>query len=72
MTKTLDDFTPLEISDETARVNLMHENKSKLPLTPVSEILPREKIISMKNEGHLLWLFLSYMKIVLFYKCTFF
>ena len=41
VTKTLDDFTPLEISDETARVNLMHENKRKLPLTPVSEILPR-------------------------------
>ena len=41
MTKTLDGFTPLEISDETARVNLMHENKNKLPLTPVSEILPR-------------------------------
>ena len=39
MTNTLDGFTPLEISDET--VNLMHENKSKLPLTPVSEILPR-------------------------------
>ena len=32
----------------------------------------REKIISMKNEGHLLWFFLSYMKIVLFYKFPFF
>ena len=69
MTKTLDGFTPLEISDETARVNLMHENKSKLPLTPVSEILPgREEINSMKNEGHLHRLLLSYKKIVLFYK----
>ena len=51
MTKTLDDFTPLEISDETARVNLMHENKSKLPLTPVSEILPRENYFNEKRRS---------------------
>ena len=70
MTKALDVFTS-EISDETARVNLMHENKSKLPPTPVSEILPRGNYFN-ENEDHLQRLLPSYMEIILFYEWNFF
>ena len=71
MTKALDVFTSLEISDETAKVNLMQENKSKLPPTPVSEILPRGNYFN-ENEDHLQRLLPSYMEIILFYEWTFF
>ena len=71
MTKALDVFTSLEISDETAKVNLMQENKSKLPPTPVSEILPRGNYFN-ENEDDLQRLLPSYMEIILFYEWTFF
>ena len=67
MTKALDVFTSLEISDETAKVNLMQENKSKLPPTPVSEMLPRGNYFN-ENEDHLQRLSPSYMEIILFYE----
>ena len=71
MTKALNEFRSLEIFDETARVNLMHENKIKIPLTPVGEILPRENYFN-ENEDHLQRLLLSYMKIILFLQINFF
>ena len=71
MTKALDVFTSFEISDETAKVNLMQENKSKLPPTLVSEILPRGNYFN-ENEDHLQRLLPSYMEIILFYEWTFF
>ena len=61
MTKALNEFRSLEIFDETARVNLMHENKIKIPLTPVGEIWPRGNYFN-ENEDHLKRLLLSYMK----------
>ena len=71
MTKALDVFTSLEISDETAKVNLMQENKSKLPPTPVSEILPRGNYFN-ENEDDLQRLLPSYMEIILFTNEPFF
>ena len=69
MTKALNEFRSLEIFDETARVNLMHENKIKIPLTPVGEILPRGNYFN-ENEDHLQRLLLSY--IILFLQINFF
>ena len=66
MRKALNEFRSLEIFDETARVNLMHENKIKIPPTPVGEILPIGNYFN-ENEDHLQRLLLSYMKIVLFF-----
>ena len=71
MRKALNEFRSLEIFDETARVNLMHENKIKIPLTPVGEILPIGKYFN-ENEDHLQRLLLSYMKIILFLQIKFF
>ena len=71
MTKALNEFRSLEIFDETARVNLMHENKIKIPLTPVGEILPRGNYFN-ENEDHLKRLLLSYMKKILFLQINFF
>ena len=71
MTKALNEFRSLEIFDETARVNLMHENKIKIPLTPVGEILPRGNYFN-ENEDHLQRLLLSYMKVILFLQINFF
>ena len=71
MRKALNEFRSLEIFDETARVNLMHENKIKIPLTPVGEILPIGKYFN-ENEDHLQRLLLSYMKIILFLQINFF
>ena len=71
MTKALNEFRSFEIFDETARVNLMHENKIKIPLTPVGEILPRGNYFN-ENEDHLKRLLLSYMKKILFLQINFF
>ena len=71
MTKALNEFRSLEIFDETARVNLMHENKIKIPLTPVGEILSRGNYFN-ENEDHLQRLLLSYMKKILFLQINFF
>ena len=69
MTKALNEFRSLEIFDETARVNLMNENKIKIPLTHVGEILPRGNYFN-ENEDHLQRLLLSY--IILFLQINFF
>ena len=71
MTKALDVFTSLEISDETAKVNLMQENKSKFPPTPVSEILPRGNYFN-ENEDDLQRLLPSNMEIILFLRMNLF
>ena len=49
----------------------MQENKSKLPPTPVSEILPRGNYFN-ENEDDLQRLLPSNMEIILFYEWTFF
>ena len=68
MTKALNEFRSLEIFDETARVNLMHENKIKIPLTPVGEILPRGKRRSLTTAFAFLYESNTFFTINFFFK----